>query len=119
VSVRLRTDFWVAALCRRVEQVGAYVAIARHGAAEAGTVFVVVDRCDGSFDLYGPAPQSVFDDEHPTDRMFSRLGEALTEAAVQERMQQELRFDPDLWQVDIEDKQGRAFIDLVPDRPNL
>jgi hypothetical protein len=28
-------------------------------------------------------------------------------------MAQELRFDPDLWQVDIEDREGRAFVDLA------
>jgi hypothetical protein len=28
-------------------------------------------------------------------------------------MQQEMKFDPDLWLVDIEDKQGRAFLELA------
>jgi hypothetical protein len=30
-------------------------------------------------------------------------------------MEQEIRFDPDLWQVDIEDSAGRAFVELVLD----
>ncbi len=113
MSARLRTDFWVAALRRRAEAAGAFISIARRGADEAGAVFIVVDRLDGAFDLYAPAPQSVFDDERPTDRLFSLVGKQLTEDATRTRMEQEMRFDPDLWQVDIEDREGRAFIELV------
>jgi hypothetical protein len=115
VVLRLRTDFWVSALRRRVEEAGAYVSVARRGADEAGTVFVVVDRGDGSFDLYGPAPQSVFDEDHAGDRLFSLIVAEAPAETTQSRMQQEIRFDPDLWLIDIEDKQGRAFVDLAPD----
>lgn len=114
MSPRLRTDFWVAALRRRVEAAGAFISIARRGAEEAGAVFLVVDRRNGSFDLYGPAPQSVFSDR-PTDRMFSLLAREVSEETTRARMQQEIKFDPDLWQVDIEDREGRAFAELAPD----
>ena len=114
MSPRLRTDFWVAALRRRVEAAGAFISIARRGAEEAGAVFLVVDRRNGSFDLYGPAPQSVFSDR-PTDRMFSLLAREVSEETTLARMQQEIKFDPDLWQVDIEDREGRAFAELAPD----
>ncbi len=113
MGARLKTDFWVAALRRRAEAAGAFISIARRGAEEAGTVFVVVDRRDGNFDLYGPAPQSVFDDERPSERLFSLLGKDMSEEATRKRMDQESRFDPDLWQVDIEDREGRAFVDLL------
>ncbi len=113
---RLRTDFWVAALRRRAEQAGAYVSIARRGADEAGAVFILVDRRDGAFDLYGPAAQSVFDEERPVDRLFSLLATEAPQDAVQARIDQEMRFDPDLWLIDIEDKQGRAFVELAPDQ---
>jgi hypothetical protein len=118
VSPRLRTDFWVAALRRRAESAGAYVSIARRGAEEAGAVFVIVDRLDGSFDLYAPAPQSVFDDTRPADRLFSLVMTDASAESARSRMAQESRFDPDLWQIDIEDRQGRAFIDLAPDQPD-
>jgi hypothetical protein len=117
VAARVRTDFWVAALRRRAESAGAYVSIARRGAEEAGAVFVMVDRLDGGFDLYAPAPQSVFDETRPADRLFSLvMANSSAESAVA-RMEQEARFDPDLWQIDIEDRQGRAFIDLAADQP--
>jgi hypothetical protein len=111
--LRLRTDFWVAALRRRAEAAGAYVSIAKHGADEAGTVFVMVDRGNGRLDLYGPAPQSVFDEERPSDRLFLLMADGSSEAEAHSRMERELRFDPDLWLIGIEDRQGRSFLDVV------
>ena len=111
---RLRTDFWIAALRRRAESAGAFVSIARRGAEEAGTVFIVVDQRNGTLDLYGPAPQSVFSDR-PTDRLFLLLEREVSAEAMRSRLEREVRFDPDLWQVDIEDREGRAFVDLVLD----
>jgi hypothetical protein len=115
--VRLRTDFWVAALRRRAEAAGAYVSVARRGADEAGAIFVLVDRRDGSFDLYGPAPQSVFDAPAPSDRLFMLLEGGGDDAAIRARMEREMRFDPDLWLIDIEDREGRPFLQVVPGLP--
>jgi hypothetical protein len=37
----------------------------------------------------------------------------LPEPAVDERLGKELRFDPDAWIVETEDRDGRHFLDLV------
>jgi hypothetical protein len=116
---RLRTDIWVAALRRRAEAAGAYVSIARRGAEEAGTVYVLVNRGDGRCDLYGPAPQSVFEEGGSLDRLFSLLAGASSEEETRTRMDQELRFDPDLWLIDIQDREGRPFLDIVSEAPAL
>lgn len=112
-SDRLRSDFWVAALRRRAEGAGAYVSIARRGAEEAGAIFLIVDRRDGSVDLYGPAPQSVFEAEGPMDRLFLRLAEGASEENARTQMEREIKFDPDLWLIDIEDRAGRPFVEVV------
>lgn len=111
--MRLRTDFWIAVLRRRAEAAGAYVSIARSGAAEAGAVFVTVRGGDGGIDLYGPAPQSVFDPGRPADRLFSLLSSGQSDAQISDRVERETRFDPDLWLVDIEDRESRSFLDVV------
>jgi hypothetical protein len=113
-SARLRTDFWISALRRRAEAAGAFISIARRGAEEAGAIFIQVDRRDGRFDLYGPAPQSFFDDS-VTDRLFTLLAREVPEEATRKRIEQEVNFDSDLWLVDIEDREGRAFIETVPE----
>jgi hypothetical protein len=105
----------VAALRRRAEAAGAYVSIARRGAEEAGAVFVLVDRRNGSCDLYGPAPQSVFGEDQAADRLFFPMLRERPEAETRARMESELRFDPDLWLIDIEDREGRAFVEVVAD----
>jgi hypothetical protein len=115
MALRLRTDFWVAALRRRAEAAGANVSIARRGADQAGAVFLLVDCLDGRFDLYGPAPQSVFEEGPVTERLFHLMAGGKSEEEVRVLVERELRFDTDLWLVAIEDRQRRHFAELARD----
>lgn len=112
--MRLKSGIWVAAYLRRCQIEGAFAVVRRRGAEEAGAVFIAVSRLDGTASLYGPAPQSAFDEAQPSDRMFSVvLGGtvAVPEAEIETRLQREIRFDPDVWIVEIEDRAGRHFLD--------
>jgi len=113
--MRLKSAIWVAAYVRRCHGQGAFAAVRRRGAEEAGAIFIKLNRLDGTAELFAPAPQAVFDEAHPSDRAFSRsLGEApVPEAKVEERLTREIRFDPDVWIVEIEDREGRHFLDQV------
>jgi hypothetical protein len=113
--MRLKSAIWVAAYIRRCHIEGAFAAVRRRGAEEAGAIFVKLNRLDGTAELFGPAPQSVFDDARPADRLFIRcLGELpAAEAKVEERLAREMRFDPDVWIVEIEDRAGRHFLDQI------
>jgi hypothetical protein len=113
--MRLKSAIWVAAYIRRCHIEGAFAAVRRRGAEEAGAIFVKLNRLDGTAELFGPAPQSAFDDARPADRLFIRcLGElAAPEAKVEERLAREMRFDPDVWIVEIEDRAGRHFLDQI------
>jgi hypothetical protein len=112
--VRLKSGIWVAAYMRRCQIEGAYAAVRRRGAEEAGAVFIIINRLDGTATLYGPAPQSAFDEAQPSERMFTAvLGGAapVLEADIETRLTREIRFDPDVWIVEIEDRAGRHFLD--------
>jgi hypothetical protein len=113
--MRLKSTIWVAAYVRRCFTEGAFAAVRRRGAEEAGTIFVKVNRLDGTAELFGPAPQSVFEDARPPERLFSRCIAVSwpSEAQVEDRLNRELRFDPDLWIVEVEDRAGRNFLDGV------
>ena len=87
--------------------------VSRRGAEEAGAIFVIVDRLDGTNDLYAPAPQSSFEESHPSDRMFQRVMTGTPAMDLAARIEREVRFDPDLWVVAVEDRQGRAFLETV------
>jgi hypothetical protein len=112
--MRLKSGIWVAAYLRRCQSAGVFGAVSRRGAEEAGAVFVKVALLDGNAVLYVPAPQTVYDDSRPIERLFVPTSPApVPEASVEERLAKEIRFDPDVWIVEIEDRAGRHFLDLV------
>ncbi len=114
--MRLRSDIWVAAYLRRCGAEGASVALRRRGAAEAGAIFVKIDRLDGRSTLYGPAPQSLAAALGPgVERVFVRIHEAqwIDFQDADKRLEREVGFDPDLWIVEVEDRDGEARLDLA------
>jgi hypothetical protein len=110
--MRLKSAIWVAAYLRRCQSVGIFGAVRRRGAEEAGAVFVKLALLDGNAMLYAPAPQTAYDESRPVERIFSPAS-VQPEASVEERLQKEIRFDPDVWIVEIEDRAGRHFLDLA------
>src|SRR6185312_6199484 len=112
--MRLKTSIWVAAYLRRCQSAGVFGAVRRRGAEEAGAVFVKIATMDGSAMLYVPAPQTVYDDSRPIERLFMPVSsDPMPEQSVEERLTREVRFDPDAWIVETEDKAGRHFLDLA------
>jgi hypothetical protein len=112
--MRLKSAIWVAAYLRRCQINGIFGAVRRHGADEAGAVFVKVALLDGTAMLFAPAPQTVYEESRPVERVFApAASRPVPEQDVEERLAREIRFDPDLWIVEIEDKAGRHFLDLV------
>lgn len=115
--MRLRSDIWVAAYLRRCGAEGANAVLRRRGAAEAGAIFVKIDRLDGSATLYGPAPQSAaMAPERGVERTFARAHkpEWIGSGEADERLDREIAFDPDLWIVEVESRDGEAWLDLAP-----
>src|SRR5258708_22851867 len=94
--MRLKSAIWVAAYLRRCNGEGAFAAVRRRGAEEAGAIFVKLNRLDGTAELFGPAPQSAFDEAQPADRAFSRcfVDQPVPGAKVEERSTREIRLDP-------------------------
>jgi len=112
--MRLKSSIWVSAYLRRCQTEGVFGAVRHRGAEEAGAVFVKVSLLDGNAMLYVPAPQTSYDDDRPVDRFFVPLApQPVPEPAVEERLTKELRFDPDAWIVETEDRAGRHFLDLA------
>ena len=78
---------------------------------------VKLNRLDGTADLYGPAPQSAFDESSPTDRAFTYClkQRPAADADVEARLKREIDFDPDVWILEVEDPAGRHFIETIVD----
>ena len=103
---RLKAGIFVRALLRRAEVAGASAFIVRKGAEEAGAVILVVSRLDGSCLILNQARNG------KGELVWARaLGDWGEEAKARAWLDKQVRFDPDLWIVEIEDRQGRAFVD--------
>src|SRR5665213_2946374 len=109
--MRLKSGIWVAAYLRRCSVEGAFAAVRRRGAEEAGAIFIKISRPDRTAALYGPAPQTAFADAQPAERMFSIILRNAPDADLEARLVREIRFDPDVWIIEVEDRDGRNFLD--------
>jgi hypothetical protein len=107
---RLTSDFWVSAYLRQAAHDGLDAVLRRRGAREAGAIFVKLDRLDGTAALFGLAPQALADEEG--ERLFQLVLDA-DPLAIEERMERERRFDPDLWLVEIENRRGDPRLQLA------
>jgi hypothetical protein len=113
--MRLKSALWVAAYLRRCHIDGAFAVVRRRGAEEAGAIFVRINRLDGTSDLFGPAPQSAFEMSPGVERLFSAslAEQPAPDEAVEAYLTREVKFDPDIWIVEVEDRAGRHFLDLA------
>ena len=103
----LKTSIWAAALVRRAEVGGAFAGITRKGDLDAGAVLVKVATLDRKARLYAPARNGA-GERVWLDLSNGNLGD--DEAAVDAYARKRAEADPDLWVIEIEDRQGRTFL---------
>lgn len=111
--MRLRSDIYVSALVRRVFSLGGFAAVEHKGAEEAGAIFIRTRSRDGRESLYAPAPQNFFDEDDDGQRKFEMRLVDVDADAVREALDRELRFDGDLWVVELEIDETEGLFPLV------
>ena len=111
--MRLKAGIFVAALTRRVFADGGMAAVERHGADDAGAIFIRIRHRDGTESLAAPAPQTAFDDDHPDGRLFEMRKTRVPEAEIGETLAREARFDSDIWVVEIETDAPETYLDFA------
>lgn len=101
----LSTDIWVSALIRRAEIGGAFAVVVRKGDARAGAVLVkVLNRTDGTARLYAEATRM------DGERVWMQPQLTDQEPDLDRYIERAARIDPDIWVVEIEDRDGRHFL---------
>ena len=113
MSSRLKSDLFVSAYLRRCAGVNVPAMLRRRGAEDAGAIYIKIDHLDGMASLYVPAPADQMA-EQGIDRVFTRIMTRVEAGDVEARMQREIKYDPDLWFVEIEERGDRSFLDEVP-----
>lgn len=103
---RLKAGIFVRALIRRAEVAGAQAYVVRKGVEESGAIFLKISKLDGTTTVLSQARRG--DGELV---WVKPLGEAVDEAKAAAWFEKQIKFDPDLWILEIEDREGRTFVD--------
>jgi hypothetical protein len=107
----LKSEIWVQALLRRCQGQGLYGAVIHKGSAEAGAVFVLINHLDGTFDLLAPPPGPAYG-ENGERRFIKEFEMPVALDKAEAFLARSLKFDSDLWVVEIEDRKNLAGIVL-------
>ena len=92
MTPRLKAVIQIKAIIRRAEV--------------AGALFLKVSRLDGTSTVLTQARRG------EGELIWTKpLGDAADEAKTKAYFDKQMRFDPDLWILEIEDREGRAFVD--------
>jgi hypothetical protein len=103
---RLKSEIRVAAQLRRAHAAGTFAVVARRGDPDAGSIAVKIYLGAGRAKLYMQSR-----DENGKAVWSEPFDGAADEAEVDKYLDKEKRFDSDLWIVEIEDREGRGFLD--------
>ncbi|MBL4767231.1 MAG: DUF1491 family protein [Rhodobacteraceae bacterium] len=102
---RLTADFWVQAYLTRLRLQNIPAFVVAHGDDSAGAVLVKLNTLDGQ----AMAFQREFD-LMSGDRRWAELIVG-PERDVDAAISRQRGFDPDLWVIEVEDRQGRHLLD--------
>lgn len=102
---RLTSSFWVHAYLARLNLANIPAYVIRSGDDQAGAILVKVNKLDGSACVF----QRSFD-LAADRRMWTVLDEG-AEPELDAMLERQRRFDPDIWIVEVEDRDGRHLLD--------
>ncbi len=113
----LKSEIWVKAHLRRCFSAGLTAVVANRGAPEAGAIYVLVTLAADQTRVFAPAPGPAYNEKG--QRTWSQpLGVSpATAEKVSEYLARQKSFDPDIWIIDIDDRQGTGLLDLVKTAP--
>lgn len=102
---RLSADFWVRAYLARLRLADIPAFVTAHGDDSAGAVLVKLNTLDGQAAAYTRGF-----DPGTGGRVWSRLSDG-PEADVDAAITRQRGFDPDLWVIEVEDRDGRHLLE--------
>ena len=100
---RLKAEIWVKALIRRCEAAGAAAMVVRRGDTSSGSVLVKLNTLDGEAQVLSPARDG-------EGELIWIARPKAPEAEADAWIEKQRSFDPDIWVVEIEDREGRHFL---------
>jgi hypothetical protein len=104
MAPRLTAEFWVQAYLARLRLADIPAFVTAKGDATAGAVLVKLNTLDGAARAFA----------RRYDASGARVWTAVAEGAepeVDAAVGRQRRFDPDLWVIEVEDREGRHLLD--------
>ena len=102
--MRLTAEFWVQAYLARLRLADIPAFVTSKGDATAGAVVVKLNTLDGRARAFARSYGAT------GARVWTEIALG-PEAEVDAALERQRRFDPDLWIVEVEDRQGRSLLD--------
>ncbi|MCT4578066.1 DUF1491 family protein [Donghicola sp.] len=102
---RLTSDFWVHAYLARLRLADIPAYVIAHGDDTAGAVLVKLATLDGQAQAFHRTY-----DLMSGERVWATLASG-PEFEVDEAIRRQQSFDPDIWVIEVEDRQGRHLLD--------
>ena len=104
MTPRVTTEFWISAYRMRLQLAEIPAFITSKGDATAGAVLVKLNTLDGQACVFQRSYDADF------NRVWTTLLEG-AEADVDKAISEQRSFDPDLWVIEVEDRDGRHLLD--------
>lgn len=102
---RLTARFWVDAYLARLRALDIPAYVVRHGDDTAGSVLVKLNTLNGQAQVYQRSYNMLED-----TRRWAVLEDG-EEAEIDAAITRQRGFDPDVWVIEVEDRQGRHLLD--------
>lgn len=100
---RLSTELWVQAHLRRCLAEGLFATVARKGDAWGGAVIVKLNLLDGTFMVLSQTR----DLDGKVAWLSAQSGAQISESEADSYIERQIKYDQDIWVIEIEDRQGR------------
>ena len=103
---RLTSKFWIDAYSKRLEAAAIPVFVIKKGDDKAGAIFIRVSNLSGQAILFSQTCD-------PSGRkVWFELANG-TDHEIESAITRQIQFDPDLWVLEVEEKNGRHLLDEI------
>lgn len=111
--MRLTSAMWFAVFMRTESARGAYVSVIKSGAQQAGAIFIIQNHLNSMLNLYAPAPQALMGELDNDDRKFECVLDNVSQQVIDDYLEKQKNFDPDLWIIETESGSGEISLSLA------
>lgn len=103
---RLPTGLWVSAHVRAANAQGATMTIARRGDPDRGTILLKLNRLDRTFEVLSQIRR-----DEKLVWLRATGPQPVDEGVADAYIDRQVRYDSDLWVVEVDDRHGRHWFD--------